>query len=292
MIDIHTHPVMVRELVEKDRKLAAAVRDVFGLRFPSGPLELFYRELDEAGVDQAVLLPIDCTHAHGCAIVTNDQIARLVAETHRFIGFCSVDPHLPGAGGELERAVSELRLVGLKLDPALQRFNPSSRAHAFPLYERCLALDIPVMIHCGMSLAPGGASRFARPISLEPALEQFPDLKLIVPHLGWPYVEEALMLSVRYRNVYLDTSVLYAGAPKDTLRHLLLKRLGAHVVEAIAFRLLFGSNYPRVDIRRSVRAVRELEVGETVRENILGRNAARLLGMDDSRPETHAKEAE
>lgn len=86
------------------------------------------------------------------------------------------------------------------------------------------------------------------------------------------------MLVVKHRNVYLDTSLLYAGSPRDGLHHVLLVRLGRHVVEtALAGRLLFGSNYPRVDIRRSARAVRELDVSDAVKTGIAAGSARLLL---------------
>ena len=281
MIDVHTHPVMIRELVESDPRLASAVNELFGLLFPAQPLEIFLRELDEAEVDRAVLLPVDCRTAHGCTIVSNDQIRELVDGSARFIGFASVDPRAPGAAKELERAVGELGLKGLKLDPSLQRFDPASPKEAFPLYERCLALDIPVMVHCGLSLAPVGVSANSHPGNLEPALMAFPELKLIIPHLGWPYLEEALMLAVKFPNVYLDTSAHYGGAPHATLPHLLLQRIGRHVVEsALQLRLLFGSNYPRIDIRRCARAARSLDIAPSTRRNLLAGNAARLLKLE------------
>ena len=96
MIDFHTHPVMIRELVESDPVLDKNIHDVFGFHFPAQPLEGFLLEMDAAGVELAVLHPVDVTTAYGCQIVTNEQIAELVAKQPRFIGFASVDPTLPG----------------------------------------------------------------------------------------------------------------------------------------------------------------------------------------------------
>jgi predicted TIM-barrel fold metal-dependent hydrolase len=93
VIDFHTHPVMIRELVQEDAQLARAVREVFGLKFPPQPLEVFTREMDEAGVQRAVLLALDCTSAHGCRIPGNEAVAELAGSSDRFIGFASVDPN-------------------------------------------------------------------------------------------------------------------------------------------------------------------------------------------------------
>ncbi len=278
MIDFHTHPVMIKELVEGDASLAHAIHQVFGFHFPWQPLDLFLREMDEAGVERAVLLPIDCTTAHGCRIVSNEQVAELAAKTPRFIGFASVDPNQPDAARQLERAIRALGLAGLKLDPALQRFDVASAQHAFPIYETCASLGVPVLLHCGMSWAPSGLGRLAHPLLLEEVIQTFPQVNFILAHLAWPWVQEATMLAVKYANVHLDTAVLYSGTPGDALRHALAEQIGLNVVERSLFdKLVFGSNYPRVDIRRSVRGVKALGLSHSTEQAILHGNAQRLL---------------
>ena len=279
MIDFHTHPVMIKELVESDASLAHSIHDVFGFHFPSQPLKLFLLEMDEAGVDSAVLLPIDCTTAHGCRIVSNEQIAELVARSPRFIGFASVDPNQPDAAMQLERAIHSLGLRGLKLDPSLQRFDVTSKDQAYPIYETCASLRIPLLMHCGMSWTPSGLARLAHPLLLEEVVQSFPQVDFILAHLAWPWVQEATMLAVKYPNVYLDTALLYSGTPGDALHHALAEQIGLNVVERSLFdKLVFGSNYPRVDIRRSVRGVQSLGLSSATEHAILQGNAQRLLG--------------
>lgn len=280
MIDMHTHPVMIKELVQEDALLGRHIREIFGLLFPSQPLEVFLAEMDEAGVDRAVLLPVDCSTAHGCCIVSNEKVAELAGSEARFIGFASVDPGAADAPRRLERAIKDLGLRGLKLDPALQRFSPDSRERAYPLYQVCVELDVPVMIHCGLSWSMAGQAKYARPLLLEEVAQDFPALKIIIPHFGWPWVDEALMLALKYRNVFLDTSIVYSGTPKDSLRHVLEQQVGIQVLEgSLHYQLLFGSNYPRADIRRSVRGVRSLPLSSSLQEHLFQKNAARLLKL-------------
>ena len=280
MIDIHTHPVMIKELVEDDPVLDRAIHDVFGFHFPPQPLECFLLEMDEAGVDRAVLLPVDCTTSHGCKIVSNEQVAELANQTERLIGFASVDPHQADSPRQLERAVKTLGLRGLKLDPALQCFDPSSKDCAYPLYEMCSSLEIPLLIHCGMSWAPTGLARYSQPLLLEEAVQAHPGTNFILAHFGWPWVLEAAMLAVKYPNVFVDTAILYSGTPRDALRHVLVEQVGLDVVERSLFsKVLFGSNYPRVDMRRFVRGVRALELSKPTEQAIFNDNASRLLKL-------------
>ena len=281
MIDFHTHPVMIKELLEKDPVLEKNIHEVFGFHFPAQPLEIFRREMDAAGVERAILLPVDATTAHGCRIASNEQIAELVNMEPRFIGFASVDPCQPDAPRRLEVAVRDLGLKGLKLDPSLQQFWLHDKQVAFPVYQACADLGIPVLLHCGLSWVPSGLAQYAQPLLLEPALMAFPQVNFILAHFAWPWVNEAVMLAVKYRNVYLDTSILYSGTPRDTYRRILAEQVGLEVIErSLSDRVLFGTNYPRIDMRRCVRGLQELGLSPAALEAIGRCNASRLLSLE------------
>lgn len=280
MIDFHTHPVQVADLLADDPDLQRAVHDVFGLFMPPQPLETFLLHLDEAGIEHAVLLPIDCSSAHGCTVVSNAQVAGLVERCPRFVGFASVDPSLPDAADTLEHAVRAYGLRGLKLDPALQQFAVDDAERAFPVYARAQDLGIPVLMHCGMSWAPKGRSALANPLALEAVVQAFPRLNVVIAHMGWPWVNEAVMLALRYRTVHLDTSVLFSGSPTDSLRQAIDSTIGVEALDrSLSRQLVFGSNYPRVDPKRAAWAVQALGLRPKLERRIFHDNAAALLGL-------------
>jgi predicted TIM-barrel fold metal-dependent hydrolase len=281
MIDIHTHPVMINELMENDPDLERNINQIFGFHFPPQSLQNFILELDAAGVSHAVLLPIDTTSAHGCEIVSNEQVAGLVAADPHFIGFASVDPNLPEAPQKLEQAIQNLGLRGLKLDPSLQQFYPNDPATAFPVYHACQALEIPVLIHCGMSWVPQALAKYSQPLLMEETVQAFPDVNFILAHFGWPWVNEAQMLAVKYPNVYLDTAILYSGTPGNAMERVIGHQVGLEVVErSLANKILFGSNYPRVDIRRSVSGLQALDLAPRTKKAILDGNARKILKLE------------
>lgn len=283
MIDFHTHPVMIKELIDSDSDLDRNIQSEFGFHFPYQPLECFTLEMDEAGIDQAVLLPIDVTTAHGCKIVSNEQVADLVDKEPRFIGFASVDPNLPDAPAQLKRAIRQLGLRGLKLDPSFQRFYPNDRQHAYPVYQACAELDIPILLHAGLSWVPSGLAQFSQPLNFEEVVLDFPQVNFILAHFAWPWVNEAVMLAVKYPNVFLDTAILYSGTPKNTYQKILAEQVGLDVLErSLKNKIVFGSNYPRVDIRRSVRGIKALEISQSLVNSIFDANARRLLKMETS----------
>ncbi len=278
MIDFHTHPVLIQEFVAKYPNYERSARQVFNIGNNFQPLETFFLQMDVAGIERAVLLPIDCRRARKVSVSSNEQVADLCRQSKRFIGFASVDPLKKGAARELENAVKKLGLRGLKLDPALQNFRPDDRK-VFPVYEAAGALGIPVVIHTGMSWAPETPLERGHPLLLEPAIRRFPKLAFVLAHWSWPWVWEATALALKYPNVYLDTSCLYYDSPKEFYQFVFSKQIPTTVIErSLRNKIIFGSNYPRVEIKNMVHALKSLALTEGCFNKIMKENAERLLG--------------
>jgi uncharacterized protein len=277
-IDFHTHPVMIKEVFKSDPSLIKGAREIFGMLFPPQPLQVFELEMDAAEVDKCVLLPIDCSTEHGCKVISNEVVADLCDHNSRFIGFASVDPRSRGAQKNLVHAIKDLGLKGLKLDPALQNFIPTEKEYS-DVYAICGENKIPVLFHCGLSWAPKASISSSNPLSLEPLFQQFPQTNFVIAHIGWPWYAETCALAMKYPNVYLDLSIHFSGTPTTCLSHLAKNNIGIHVFEnSLNTKTLFGSNYPRVDIRRTVRGVKEIGFSESLLENIFSLNALRIIG--------------
>jgi uncharacterized protein len=279
MIDFHTHPVLIEELRRKDSNYERMARQVFNIGNNFQPLETFFLQMDVAGIERAVLLPIDCRRARKLSVSSNEQVAELCRRSKRFIGFASVDPLHKGAARELEHAVTKMGLQGLKLDPALQDFSPDDKK-VFAVYEAAGGLGIPVLVHTGMSWAPETPLERGHPLHLEPAIRRFPEVNFVLAHFAWPWVWEAAALALKYPNVYLDTSCLYYDSPKEFYHFVFSKQMPTTVIErSLRNKVLFGSNYPRVEIKNMVHALKSLELTEGCLAKILRENAERLLGL-------------
>ncbi len=280
MIDFHTYPILIKELAENNPDYQKAAREIFLIGNTFQPLETFYLEMDLEGVDRAVILPIACKRFRGVDIVTNDQIAYLCGISSRFIGFCSVDPLMPRAVGELERSVTQLGLRGLFFNPEIQGFFPEEPA-LIPVLERAQELGIPVMIHTGMTWAPNTSLAPNHPLKWEPVIQKFPRLNIVLSKFGWPWVWDAVALSMKYPNIYLDLSAHFYDSPAEFFRTVYSQQIPITLIDrSLNEKILFGSNYPRVEIKNMVRAFRRLELSPSSKEKIGGRNALRLLRME------------
>lgn len=275
-IDFHTHPLLVREMIQRHPELAPAARQTYFIGNNFQPLETFCLELDLAGLEKAVVLPIDAS-ASGATVWTNEQIAELCRMSPRLIGFASVDPHLEDAPERLRCAVKVLGLRGLKLAPPMQRFFPDDE-FAYPLYETARDLGLPVLFHAGMSWEPGSRLQYGHPLRFENVAADFPDLRIVLAHLAWPWVVDAVALALKYPNVYLDTSALYFDNPRDFLRFAMTHQVPLTVFErSLRKQLVFGSNYPRVEIKNMAAAIDALGFSEDCLNRIFRTNAEGLL---------------
>lgn len=279
MIDFHTHPLLVRELYEKERKLAQIAKEVFHIGNNPQPLTTFLLELDVSGLDKAVLLPIDASTTRGVKICSNELIAQLCKMSDRFIGFASVDPHTKNATQQLEKAIKVLGLKGLKLSPPTQEFFSNDKKMAYPIYETAQALKIPLVIHAGMSWEPKAKLKYCAPLLLEDVACDFPQLNIVIAHFGWPWVMDTVALALKYPNIYIDTSCLYFGNPKEFIHFVFTQQIPLSVIEkSLCDKIVFGSNYPRVEIKNMVNAIKSLKLSEDCLKLIFQENALRLLG--------------
>jgi len=197
----------------------------------------------------------------------------------RFVGFASVDPHQESATDDLEHAVNDLGLRGLKLSPPTQEFYPNDVELAYPIYEKAQSLGIPIVFHAGMSWEPRARAKYGQPIHLEDVAFDFPNLNIVIAHFGWPWVLETVMLALKYPNVYLDTSCLYFDNPKDFIAFVMTQQVPLSAIErSLRHKIVFGSNYPRVEIKNMVKAVKSLGLSDGCLKLIFEGNARKLLG--------------
>ncbi len=233
-----------------------------------------YAAEDIAGV----LLAFDAETATGQPPLTNDVVATMARRfPQQFVAFASVDP-LKGerAIAEVERAITELGMVGVKFHPNLQAFAPSDPRY-FPLFAKITELGVPVLFHTGTSGLgagmPGGGGvklEYSRPIHLDSLAAEFPDLTIIGAHPSWPWEQEMIAILQHKPNVYNDLSGW------------LPKRIPPALLEEAATRLnhkfLFGSDYPFITPARWLAGFAQLPGwSDDARANVLWRNGQRLL---------------
>ncbi|HET7867401.1 MAG TPA: amidohydrolase family protein [Burkholderiaceae bacterium] len=154
------------------------------------------RALDEAGIDQAVLLApflSDGYSLHDPASLrrANQHLAHLVrSHGDRLVGLAVLNPASAGAPDDLRRAI-DAGLRGVKMVPS--GWYPHDDA-VQPAFAAAAALRLPLLFHSGIFI-DGRSGRFCRPSFFE-ALREHPGVRVALAHLGWPWTDEAIAVGL------------------------------------------------------------------------------------------------
>ena len=116
---------------------------------------------------------------------------------------------------ELERLVREEGINGYRVSSLFNQVPASDRRY-YPLYAKCVELDIPVRIYTAMNYANDRAYDLGHPRNLDQIAVDFPELRIVAGLSGWPWVNEMVALLRRHPNLYADTAShhpRYFGVP-------------------------------------------------------------------------------
>lgn len=250
-------------------------------------------DLDEGGVDKAVVLAYELEHMWNPAKRMNRFVVEKVKEyPERLIGFAGVAP-LDKYGRlnrrsleDFEKYITEYGMKGMKMLPVGDHYKPNdNRVYVF--YEKAAELKVPILLHQAATLAPPNTPmEYGRPTFLEEPLLDFPELKFLAAHFGYPWAEELLVMMRKIPNLYTDVSASVLYRPSILSRNLAMaKEYG------VLDRALFGTDYPvtkqrpYVDwIKNSYNQIAEKNSFPVLTQEdisgILGGNAVRFLGLN------------
>lgn len=246
-------------------------------RFVGRPFETFLGFLDEMGIGQIVVKARDIESTFGLKI-PNEVVADLVRRyPGRVIGMAGADPYKGmRAVRELEQAVRELKLRGLNLQLYELKL-PANDRRLYPLYAKCAELDVAVNIHVSANFSTAIPLSYGHPLNLDEVAVDFPELRIIASPPGWPWVHELIAVAWRHPNVYIGIS---------SVRPAVLARPGSGYEPLVTYgngvlrdKLIFGSGWPLLPLRRSVEEMRALPWRPEVLPQIMGENARRALGL-------------
>jgi hypothetical protein len=257
--------------------------------------------MDKYGVDIACLLPESMMDTTGYTSrwVSNGEMATVVeSNPRRFI----YQPNLsPVKFKGVKNTIWEMEYWVKEKGAKIFKFYPPEDTYIndpdlWPFYEKAQELKIVLDIHTGFCWVPPGKSKFALPILLDDVAREFPDLKIVAFHMGYPYCDDLNMVAMGHPNVYLCLSVLIPWAVSAPRKF--AKILG----EALRFvgpdRIIWGTDYAgfAVQIAAAVQGFRDFQIPEDMRQGygypeitmedkkkIFGENLARLLGIEPKR---------
>lgn len=240
---------------------------------PKQSLKDIVKDLDKREVELAVITGRDCEMTYDVPANNKSVLEFCAAYPDKFIGFYGLDPHKGMAAVyELDNAVKNLGMKGAAIDPYLAKIYPND-AKYYPIYAKCCELNIPIIFTTGpATLVEGAVMDHVAPRYIDFVARDFPELRIVISHGGYPWVNEAIFVTQRNANVYLEVSEFELSPQAD-----------AYIEAAesiIPDQFIFASAHPFVMQDKALDIYKSLPFSKKTRKKIMYKNALRLLGLD------------
>ncbi|XOV87939.1 MAG: amidohydrolase family protein [Pseudomonadota bacterium] len=210
----------------------------------------FVDQMDEAGIDTAVLYAMDFDYTGEKLRVDHwHQLVQLkgVVDAYpgRFLLCAAIDPRRGKEGiALLRRSVEELGVIGMgEFAPHFFGFAPNDREHCYPIYETCSELGIPIGPNCSI-IGSSHNSRFCHPLYFEDVANDFPNLNIALTSGGAPHwTEEAICLCGAKHNMFMDIGDWQSDMFVDPTANVLavVRRM---LDTPARHKIMFGSDFP------------------------------------------------
>lgn len=241
IVDCHTH------IWESPAQLGlgdseTAARRMVGPKPPLGPegwpdasIERHLRAIEP--VDKCLVLSFKSRYL-GLEIPTA-LVSRYVRQhPDRLIGVAGIDPtNLTEAVADVDAAHAQLGMKAIAVAPAAQDFHPAD-SRAMQVFAEAAKRKMPVFVEQGIHFSASSKMEFARPVLLDEVARELPNLKLVIAHMGYPWIDECIVMLGKHANVYADISSLL-HRPWQAYNALL-----AAYQYGVIDKLLFGSDFP------------------------------------------------
>lgn len=216
--------------------------------------------------------------------VPDAYVAEFVARApHKLIGFAACDPTQASHMDELRDGIERLGLRGVKMMPMYAGFDPRDpRCDAVYAYSQ--AHGLPILFHTGTTFNRAAPLGFTRPWLWDEVAIRYPELRMVLAHVGHPFCEECLVVIRKHPHVYADISALFYR-PWQFYNMLI-----AAQEYNVTHKLLFGTDYPFAKSHESIDGLRNAnrvtgmsglpQVTRATIDGILNRDALALLGIE------------
>lgn len=206
--------------------------------------------------------------------LSNEAVAATVRELPgEFAGLATFDPVRDPAAGDGAQAALDDGFRGIALQPGyMPQPTTCNDRRLAPVYEVCAARGVPVAVLAGGFAGPDLS--WSDPVHIDRLAQDFPQLKIIVTHGGFPFVQQAVGLLYRRENVWLMPDMYFPTMPgEDDYR--------AALASYASERFLFSSAYPLCPVRDQLDRLLRLDLPGNILDRYLYRNAMELFGLDD-----------
>lgn len=213
-------------------------------------------------------------HRPDMATWLNDFTLELSGRAERVVPSFTFYPE-PAAGGYVADALRRGGRVA-KVHLQVGKFDPMN-PHLEAVWEKLAAAKTPVVIHAGAVPDGSGGETWCGMDPVRRLLTRWPDLVLVLAHMGAPDYGDAVRLAEDFPQLFMDTAMVLVRSSSLEYPTPLLRWLAGS-----GHRVLFGSDFPAFPHHYAdqVRGVALAGFGDDWLRRVMWQNAADLLSFE------------
>jgi hypothetical protein len=183
----------------------------------------------------------------------------------------------------VEAHMAEDKIRALKFYIGYQHYYPDDE-DAVPLYRLAMKYNVPVIFHTGDCVSTMARLRYSHPLNIDDLAFRFPDLKIVMAHMGNPWIWDAAEVIYKNENVYADLSGLITGSPaeyREEYREWVRRQVQDAIYYCGANNMTFGTDYCLISHADAIAFFSKLRIKKEDLEKIFCKNALKLFGKGE-----------
>jgi len=270
MIDCHVH------LNDYDDQINESGRKFLSLE---ERVKLLIQSMHDYGIDYSIVLSsykVDVNRPSTAEII--DFAKKFDNQLGVVAGF-TIENHTEEDLKNCRKWLKDGIIRGIKLYCGYEHYYPNDKRYQ-RVYDMCVEYESPLMIHTGDVFSKTAKLKFSHPLNIDDIAVDNPELKIVMCHLGNPWITDCQELLYKNRNVYADISGLVVGnfSPSAEIRYKnKIRELLDYVAEPHS--LIYGSDWPISSMHSYISFVQKLELDQESFERLMFKNAKSVFRL-------------
>jgi hypothetical protein len=238
--------------------------------------ELLLHTMQDGNVDHSIVLSSYKVNPDRPSTEQLIEITKKHDNLSVVAGF-SIDGHNDDDFQDCRKWLKDGLIRGMKLYCGYEHYYPYDKRYQ-RVYDLCIEHDVPVMIHTGDTFSSKGKLKYSHPLNIDEIAVDNPELKIIICHIGNPWIQDCEEIIYKNKNAYADISGLVLGEFSHYFEDYMVDKVREFLNYAGEPRyLLYGSDWPLSSMDSYLNFAAKLELTQHSRELLMFRNAKSLF---------------
>ena len=261
IIDVHTHVGKMGGKIRTPKDLLAS--------------------MDEAGIDYSMVISLlGSKNPYQLDMEETVQICQKYPRL-KVIGRVNFDKLNEEQIEQLKNFLRTGKIHGVKFFLGYQKYHANdSKLHA--IYKFCQDNNFPVIYHTGV-LEAGfpGLLKSSHPLTIDEVADTFPNLKIVMAHMGNPWIMDCAAVVAKNKNVYMDFSgyfTEYQSLDSEEVE-MFIRQLKDFKIFAGFKKCMFGTDWPLYSQKEYLEAANQLVMTDEEKELVFWKNSVNVFNL-------------